>query len=427
MPLIGKAKLIITERFELLEKFGEKSFFVVDRLKEEFNENCKLTFKELNCQDERNWRVQTISCNYLSEKFLYSDEKNQLESIDINIVGGNKKILFEYFDNKIFKEKVPSDDFYLEYTYNVKNKIESITSYKSTNTLKSITKYIYNGNDLIIGINRYNNNAKIEYSESFKYDSNNNLILYESNGSDSKHVVKYNYNTSNLLSSFSSEYFYNGSNTATNSTNINFKYEFYSEDKIKKITKLIYNQRKTEILQKIILEFLKYDLNGNWEESIFKWSHDNNHLDDFHEIKTKRSITYYKENERKIINNFSDSQAKQNDEKQTKNDLNGEIYALIDEEAEFTGGYSCFINFLIKNFNYPQKAMINNIQGKVIVSFIVETDGSLSNINIKQGIEKDLNAEAIRIVSIMPKWKPAYKNGKAVRSNCQVPINFKIE
>ncbi len=293
MPLKGKAKLIITERFELREKFGEKSFFIVDRLKEEYNQNGKLSFKELNCEDERNWRVQTISCNYLSEKFIYSDEKNQLKSIDISIFGGNKKILFEYFDNKIYREKVPSDDYYLEYTYNAKNKIESISIFNNSGNLKSVTNYIYNDNDLIIGIKKYNNNAKIEFSENYQYDSKNNLILYESKDSYSKHVIKYDYNTSNLSSSFSSKYFYNGSNIAQNSTNIDFKYEFYSDGKIKKITKFIYNQKKTEILQKTILEFLKYDIKGNWEESIFKWSIDSNHLNDFREIKTKRSIEYY--------------------------------------------------------------------------------------------------------------------------------------
>jgi TonB family protein len=104
--------------------------------------------------------------------------------------------------------------------------------------------------------------------------------------------------------------------------------------------------------------------------------------------------------------------------------VDSEIFSEIDVDAEFIGGVNALMKFLSENINYPHTSMVNNIQGKVIVAFVVETDGSLSNITIKKGITDDLNKEAIRIVSSMPKWKPAEKNGNVVRSKCSLPINF---
>lgn len=104
--------------------------------------------------------------------------------------------------------------------------------------------------------------------------------------------------------------------------------------------------------------------------------------------------------------------------------VDSEIFSEIDVDAEFIGGVNALMKFLSENINYPHTSMVNNIQGKVIVAFVVETDGSISNITIKKGITDDLNKEAIRIVSSMPKWKPAEKNGNVVRSKCSLPINF---
>lgn len=98
----------------------------------------------------------------------------------------------------------------------------------------------------------------------------------------------------------------------------------------------------------------------------------------------------------------------------------------IDQPAEFPGGLQALGKWLSCNLTYPTKAQENNIEGKILVQFIVEKDGSISNPVIARGVDKDLDAEAIRIVSIMPKWKPGMNDGKPVRSKMTLPVAFKL-
>ncbi len=77
-----------------------------------------------------------------------------------------------------------------------------------------------------------------------------------------------------------------------------------------------------------------------------------------------------------------------------------------------------------ENLRYPASALENDISGKVFVTFIVEKDGSVSNARVVQGIDKDLNEEAVRVVSSMPKWTPGQVNGEFVRVQFTIPVNF---
>ena len=102
------------------------------------------------------------------------------------------------------------------------------------------------------------------------------------------------------------------------------------------------------------------------------------------------------------------------------------IYDVAEVPAEFPGGTSAMLQWLIDNMRYPQAALEEGIQGRVIVRFVVEKDGSLTNVEIMNSVDPSLNNEAIRLVQTMPKWTPASQNGQPVRYRTNIPIMFRI-
>lgn len=100
-------------------------------------------------------------------------------------------------------------------------------------------------------------------------------------------------------------------------------------------------------------------------------------------------------------------------------------YDYVDRKPEFPGGDSQLVNFINKNRRYPTEAYRNGIQGRVMCSFVVNADGSVSNITVLKGVEQTLNREAIRIFSKMPSWKPGTINGKAVPVRVIWPVPFR--
>lgn len=84
-------------------------------------------------------------------------------------------------------------------------------------------------------------------------------------------------------------------------------------------------------------------------------------------------------------------------------------------------------DFLSQNLRYPSAAQRSNVQGKVFLSFTIETDGSLSNINVIRGIGFGCDEEALRVMKLMPKWKPGKQSGRAVRVKFNLPIVFMLE
>lgn len=103
-----------------------------------------------------------------------------------------------------------------------------------------------------------------------------------------------------------------------------------------------------------------------------------------------------------------------------------EIYAAVDVVPEFPGGNIALMNWLGANVRYPQAAQINNVQGRVIVKFVVEKDGSIAQVQVAKGVDKDLDKEAVRVVSKMPKWSPGIKDGVPVRTYFNLPVNFRL-
>lgn len=103
------------------------------------------------------------------------------------------------------------------------------------------------------------------------------------------------------------------------------------------------------------------------------------------------------------------------------------IFLIPEEMPEFPGGESALLYFLSQNVKYPSLASDNGIYGKVIVNFVVNKDGSISDAKILRGVDPSLDKEALRVVYSLPKWKPGKQGGKPVRVSFSVPINFVLQ
>lgn len=107
-------------------------------------------------------------------------------------------------------------------------------------------------------------------------------------------------------------------------------------------------------------------------------------------------------------------------------DANG-IFEVVEHMPEFPdGGMSALMEYLKKNIKYPEAAMKKGTQGRVTVQFVVEKDGSIANAKVLRGVDPDLDKEAVRVVSVMPKWKPGTQKGEAVRVKYTVPVMFRL-
>lgn len=103
-----------------------------------------------------------------------------------------------------------------------------------------------------------------------------------------------------------------------------------------------------------------------------------------------------------------------------------EIFVFVEEQPEFPGGEEALMAYLQSNIKYPQMAKELEIQGKVIIEFVVETDGSVTNVTVKRGIGGGCDEEAVRVVKAMPKWKPGKQRGKPVRVRYTLPVTFQL-
>ena len=102
------------------------------------------------------------------------------------------------------------------------------------------------------------------------------------------------------------------------------------------------------------------------------------------------------------------------------------VFDVVEQMPEFIGGQAELMKFLAENVHYPEAAYKVGKQGRVIVTFIVEADGSVSNAKIVKKVSDELDAEALRVIGTMPKWKPGMQNGKAVRVKYTIPITFRL-
>ena len=106
-----------------------------------------------------------------------------------------------------------------------------------------------------------------------------------------------------------------------------------------------------------------------------------------------------------------------------KNDM---LFSVVEVMPQYPGGQIAMMKYIMENMKYPEQAMKKGIQGRVAVRFIVEKDGSISDVKPIHSVHTLLDKEAVRVVKSMPKWSPGKQNGKPVRVQLIVPIMFKL-
>ena len=113
-----------------------------------------------------------------------------------------------------------------------------------------------------------------------------------------------------------------------------------------------------------------------------------------------------------------------NAQKTVVSQSNQNVYDQVEEMPEFPGGMPAMIEFLQTNIKYPKDAIKQEVGGRVMVMFVVETDGSISNVRVARKVFPSLDKEAVRVVKAMPKWKPGKEKGRLVRVNYTLPVVF---
>ena len=102
------------------------------------------------------------------------------------------------------------------------------------------------------------------------------------------------------------------------------------------------------------------------------------------------------------------------------------VYLVTEVSPEFPGGTQALLDYLKENVNYPAQCREAKIQGRVLVTFVVEKDGSIKNASVRKNVHPLLDAEALRVISAMPNWKPGMEHGTPVRVQYTVPVNFRL-
>ena len=113
--------------------------------------------------------------------------------------------------------------------------------------------------------------------------------------------------------------------------------------------------------------------------------------------------------------------------KPVEEEATDEIFVVVEQQPEFPGGTTALMKFLGDNINYPVIAQENGIQGRVIMNFVVERDGSISDVQVVRGQDPSLDREAERVIKTMPKWKPGQQRGKPVRVRFTLPVVFRLQ
>jgi TonB family protein len=104
-----------------------------------------------------------------------------------------------------------------------------------------------------------------------------------------------------------------------------------------------------------------------------------------------------------------------------------DTFTEVDEMPEFEGGDKSLLNFIKENTRYPESAKVSGKQGKIFIRFAVEADGTVGRASVLKGVDPDLDAESLRVVSSLPAFEPGQKDGKAVAVWYTIPIEFKLQ
>ena len=104
-----------------------------------------------------------------------------------------------------------------------------------------------------------------------------------------------------------------------------------------------------------------------------------------------------------------------------------DVFIMVEQQPQYPGGMEALRQFLSNNLSYPRQATSAGVSGRVFVSFVVNTDGSLTDVQVLKGIGFGCDEEAMRVVQKMPRWRPGKQSGRAVRVKYNLPISFTLE
>ena len=104
-----------------------------------------------------------------------------------------------------------------------------------------------------------------------------------------------------------------------------------------------------------------------------------------------------------------------------------EVFTICEEQPEYPGGMDALASFISENIQYPQSAKENGIEGICFIQFVIDTDGSITDVECLKSVDPDCDAEAMRVVKAMPNWIPGKNNGEPIRVSYNLPINFKLQ
>ncbi|MBR4238244.1 MAG: energy transducer TonB [Prevotella sp.] len=110
-----------------------------------------------------------------------------------------------------------------------------------------------------------------------------------------------------------------------------------------------------------------------------------------------------------------------------KPEVENKVFDVVEQMPSFPGGNSALMEYLQQNVKYPVVAQENGVQGRVVVSFVVEKDGSITDVKVVRSVDPSLDKEAARVVKSMPRWIPGKQNGSAVRVKYNVPVSFRLQ
>jgi protein TonB len=114
-------------------------------------------------------------------------------------------------------------------------------------------------------------------------------------------------------------------------------------------------------------------------------------------------------------------------QEKTDSTHSSEIILVAENSPQYPGGYSELHKFINEKLSYPKQARKKRIQGKVVITFIVERDGTIGDITVEQSVDPLLDNESIRVVKLMPKWIPAHQKGRTVRCRMAIPFGFVLD
>ena len=110
-----------------------------------------------------------------------------------------------------------------------------------------------------------------------------------------------------------------------------------------------------------------------------------------------------------------------------KHEEENKVFDIVEQQPLFPGGPAALMKYLSENTKYPVVAQENGVQGRVTVQFVVEKDGSISDVHVLRGVDPSLDKEAVRVVKSMPRWTPGKQNGITVRVNYRVAVLFRLQ